>query len=224
MKNILVKFPSRSRPQKFLSTIKGYIANANNIDNIEFIISIDDDDSSMSGVKEELKEHRNIYVYSGAYSNKVGAINRDMDKALSDWDILVLASDDMIVQIQGWDDILRSEMEECFPDMDGVLWHNDGYVAMRLNTMCILGKRYYDRFGYIYHPEYTSLWCDNLFTDIANILGKQKYFPEVLFKHEHPGHTRMPYDAQYSYTESFYEADRQVYERHRTDNYKLILG
>jgi hypothetical protein len=77
-------------------------------------------------------------------------------------------------------------MTEHYPDTDGVLWFNDGYQGNRLNTLCILGKKYYDRFNYIYHPDYISVWCDNEFMDVANLLGKQIYFDDIIIRHEHP--------------------------------------
>ena len=64
-------------------------------------------------------------------------------------------------------------MTELYPNTDGVLWFNDGNQGNRLNTLCILGKKYYERFNYIYHPDYTSLWADNEFMDVANLLNKQ---------------------------------------------------
>lgn len=218
---LLVKFPTRSRRQKFIGVVKGYLENSNTPDNIEFVVSIDSDDVSMLGIEEHLKEYNNVFIHSGVSLNKINAVNRDIDKALSDWDILVLASDDMICQVKGWDDILVSEMQEHFPDTDGILWHNDGYVQERLNTMCILGKKYYDRFGYIYHPDYASLWADNEFMEVGNKLGKQKYFPQVLFKHEHPSHTGVGGDAQYAHTESFNWVDGGVYQRRKGMNFGL---
>ena len=59
-------------------------------------------------------------------------------------------------------------------------------IRDRLNTLCILGKKYYDRFGYIYNPEYISVWSDNEFMDVGNILEKQTYFDEVIIQHQHP--------------------------------------
>ena len=103
-----------------------------------------------------------------------------------DFDIVLLASDDMVPMVKGYDTIIKNRMKETYPDTDGVLWFNDGYKGKELNTLCILGKKYYDRFGYIYHPSYNSVWCDNEFMDVANILGRQTYFNEVIIRHQHP--------------------------------------
>ena len=59
-----------------------------------------------------------------------------------------------------------------YPDTDGVLWFNDGFQGNRLNTLCILGKKYYERFNYIYHPDYISLYCDEEQTNVARNMNK----------------------------------------------------
>jgi hypothetical protein len=75
---------------------------------------------------------------------------------ISDWDILVVMSDDMVCVTHGWDDIIRQDMNENFPDTDGVLHYNDGNQKANVMTMSIIGRKYYKRDGYIYNPEYQS--------------------------------------------------------------------
>jgi hypothetical protein len=91
-------------------------------------------------------------IVVGRSCGKIGAINRDMDLA-PPFDILLLASDDMIPIVKGYDRIIRDNMPL---DTDRVLHFNDGHRTDSLNTLCILGKKYYDRFGYIYYPEYKT--------------------------------------------------------------------
>jgi hypothetical protein len=142
----------------------------------------------------------------------------------------------MVCIQQGWDSILKAEMATEFSDTDGVLWHWDGDKNTRmaymgssdqykmkggLNTMCILGRKYYERFNYIYHPEYRSLFCDNEFTEVANNLGKQKYFDLVLFKHEHFSNTPgLRQDALMMRTQSFYSIDNLTFQRRKQLNFK----
>ena len=76
-------------------------------------------------------------------------------------------------------------MKTNYPDTDGILWFFDGW-RKDLNTLCILGRKYYERFGYIYNPEYNSFWSDSEFTDVGNILNKQKFIDKVIIRHLHP--------------------------------------
>lgn len=184
---VLIKFPTRGRKNKFFNVLKKYQNLAENLNNITFLISIDEDDVDMNNPDslEILSSFKNCNVVVGKSNSKIHAVNRDIDK-VSDWDIVLLASDDMVPQVKGYDQIIINKMLENYPDTDGVLWFNDGYQGNKLNTLCILGKKYYERFGYIYFPEYKSTWCDNEFMSVANLLGKQTYFNEVIIKHEHP--------------------------------------
>jgi hypothetical protein len=92
----------------------------------------------------------------------------------------------MTPKVKGYDNIIRNKMKEHYPDTDGILWFNDGHQGTTLNTLSILGKKYYERFNYIYYPEYKSMWSDNEFMLVGNILEKQTYFDEVIIEHEHP--------------------------------------
>jgi hypothetical protein len=219
---ILLKMPTRQRPQKFLSVLKKYADLITLKDQVKILVSYDTDDRTMTpAVIDQAKAiYQNIELVSGYSVGKIHACNRDV-AASKDWDIVVLASDDMLPQVKGWDKHISEMMQKHFPDTDGVLWFNDGYTFDKLNTMCILGRKYFDRFGYIYHPSYLSLWCDNEFTEVANTLRKQKYFPLVLFKHEHPANTGAGHDALYSVNEAFYHQDMANYYNRKAINFGL---
>ena len=191
---LLIKFPTRERPNKFFNVLKQYYDLMDDKSNYQFVISCDSDDKTMNNEKaiNAFKTYPNLNYHFDNNENKIVAINSNLDKY--DFDIVLLASDDMIPRVKGYDTIIRNKMKKYFPDNDGVLWFNDGFVHTRLNTLCILGKKYYDRFGFIYNPVYKSECCDNEFMGIANMLRKQIYFPECIIAHEHPangfGHHR----------------------------------
>jgi hypothetical protein len=219
---ILVKFPTRGRKDKFFGTLMKYQRMCNNIDNLKFLISIDSDDQSMNNKEtfEILETFRNVNVILGLSKSKIDAVNRDIDSE-DDWDIILLASDDMIPIVKGYDDIIIENMKKFYHDTDGVLFFNDGFQKNKLNTLCILGKKYYKRFNYIYHPEYKSTWCDNEFMDVANILQKQTYFDQIIIKHEHPdwGYGKSDIIHQKNYQNWNY--DKLLYEKRKKLNFEL---
>lgn len=184
-KKILYKFPTRQRPEKFKSTLDTYYRMMNGC-NFEFVVTADSDDESMnsSEIAEYLSKKPRLGIFFGQSKTKIEAINNDVDRC-KNWDILVLVSDDMIPQVHGFDDIIRKEMLKHYPDGDGVLWFYDGF-RKNINTLCVIGRKYYERFGYIYHPSYITACCDNEFTEVANSLGKQTFINQVIIKHEHP--------------------------------------
>ena len=183
---LLVKFPTRNRKNKFFKVLRQYQNLCEDLDNTYFLITLDNDDESMnsSDVEDIFNTFKNVKVIYGTSNSKIHAVNRDIE-LVNDWDIVLLASDDMTPKVKGYDNIIRNKMKEFYSDTDGILWFNDGHMGNKLNTLCILGKKYYDRFGYIYHPEYKSVWSDNEFMLVGNILGKQTYFEQVIFKYMH---------------------------------------
>jgi hypothetical protein len=107
-------------------------------------------------------------------------------------------------------------------DLDRVLFFNDGYLGRKLNTMCIMGRKYYERFGYIYHPSYQSLWCDNEFMIVADKLDKQDYFDLCLFKHEHfSTNQAVKCDALMNHNQKFYHSDKRNFDKRQANNFDL---
>jgi hypothetical protein len=182
---LLIKFPTRGRPEKFFEVLDIYYNFLFDIDKTIFQITIDEDDTLMNNnnVINKLKNYKNLSYNIGISGTKIASVNRDI--IVGDWDILLLASDDMIPIKNGYDDIIRKYMIDKYPDTDGVLWFNDGN-RKDLNTLSILGSKYYQRFNYIYNPDYKSLWADNEFMTVANILNKQTFYDEVIIHHQHP--------------------------------------
>lgn len=218
---LLIKFPTRSRPDKFFSVLNKYYDLLDDLENTRFIVSCDVDDETMNceSSKQKLIKYQNLEFHFSNNKNKIEAVNANMND--DNYDIILLASDDMIPQENGYDTIIRQSFKKFFPDTDGVLWFNDGYQGTRLNTLCILGKKYYQRFGYIYNPTYVSLWCDTEFTDVSKILNKVKYIPHVIIKHEHPVWLGEKWDDLQIKNDSFNNVDRINYDSRKEKNFYL---
>ena len=166
---ILLKCPTRSRPERVVSTLSRYIALAAHPEQLGVCISCDTDDPTMTpAVDIRLGKllaptawHR---IFRSANTSKIEACNANMHEVDWDWQIVVLVSDDMIPQIKGWDDVIRNHMLARFPDTNGILWFNDGFQGEKLNTLSIYGRAMYNEFGHLYHPDYKSLFCDTELT------------------------------------------------------------
>jgi len=219
---LLIKFPTRARKNKFLVTLRKYYTFLSKKHDVHFLISMDEDDVEMNNdfVREVLNTYENLTYYYGNSKTKVEAINVDLDKH-TDWDIVVLASDDMIPQLKGYDDVIIENMKSNFPDTDGILFFNDGFKKNELNTLCILGKKYYDRFGYIYQPDYKSVWCDNEFMEVGNLLGKQVYIDNVIIKHEHPDWGYGKRDFIHTTNLNNLSHDESLYRRRKENNFYI---
>lgn len=222
---ILLKCPTRSRPQRVIATLSAYVRLANRRDLLGVAVSCDEDDSSMTRnlVQEEL--HRCLaplawhQVFVGPNKTKIQACNANMNDIPWHWDIVVLVSDDMIPQVQGYDDVIRSHMTAKFPNTDGILWFNDGFQGEKLNTLCIYGRAMYNSFGYIYQPEYKSLFCDTELTDRCrgDLASKTAYIPYCIIRHEHPGTGfAQVMDSLYASNQKHWNDDMYTYIRRKT--------
>ena len=107
---ILYKYPTRDRILKFSKCLNRYLAFASS-KNHEFVITMDIDDSVMNcrDVKDNLDSIPNLQYFYGNNKSKIEAINANIPT--TDWDILVLISDDMIPEIEGFDNIIESTLD-----------------------------------------------------------------------------------------------------------------
>jgi hypothetical protein len=216
---ILLKFPTRSRPQQAMRVIQQYSNMAINPKSIGVAMSCDSDDDSMTRtlVKDEFDRILGQFgwhqIYYGNSKTKIEACNADMEKIEYAWDIVVLVSDDMVPIVRGYDDVIRSHMIASFPNTDGILWFNDGHQEDKLNTLSVMGRTMYQSFGYIYHPSYKSFYCDTEFTDLCKTTLKSKclYSPTCIVRHEHPGNGYGGFDSLYQ--------KNQLAWTHDMDNY-----
>jgi ribosomal protein L31 len=202
-------FATRNRPQRMAEAIGTIIALSAD-QNYTIGLTIDDDDSTTLNSHQlvDVLQSEQIKVNPGRSSSKVHAINRGM----AGWsgDIVVNISDDMRFIKRGFDgDIIQAFQGE----RDQFIHFPDGHVNQVLPTMSIMDRSYHERFNYIYHPDYKSLWCDNEAMDVAQQLGRYKYIDLQIFSHEHPAWTGEPADALLMHTESFFEIDQETYQR-----------
>ena len=226
---ILFKYASRSRNEKFFDGLDNILNNLNDLNNFCILCSLDADDETMNNqqsikrITEYVKKYpANIVVKFGKSKNKIDAINRDVNdfKERFNFDILVNFSDDMQFIVQSFDKTIREKFYIAYPNLDGNIYFNDGFVGDAISTMSIIGRKYYDKFNYIYHPSYHSLWCDNEYTMVAKTEKKIVYFDEKIYIHNHPANIGGFIDSQLMKTESFNEIDRDNFNKRLTNNFK----
>jgi hypothetical protein len=226
-------FPSRSRPVKFFAALDN-IRSMSHSGNYEVIAKLDDDDKQFTQrFKDRLSEYPEVIVKWGKSKNKVHAVNRDIEGMTGE--ILLCHSDDMVFIKKGFDDFIRGQyydIKEVHTDcgviksyspngFNGLLHLPDGYAGARVCTYSIMHVNYYKRFGYIYNPEYISMWCDNEATTVAKMLNKYKYVNEQIFQHEHPVLGHVPKDEMYINDGKLYRSEEKIYKKRESQNFGL---
>lgn len=221
---ILYKNTSRSRPDNLKRTLLNIQEMALNPDYL-ICLTLDEDDKTVNN--PEFKEWLNLnfglelHTFWGQSKNKVDAINRDL-KHFTSWDILINVSDDQIFTVKGFDTFIIAMFETHGLDM---FLHfrdiNHPLPGDQLSTMSIMGKTYFDRDGYIYHPSYKSLWCDNEATEHAKLRGCYRFNSEPICDHLHPAWGKAKMDSQYQKTEHrlVHLADQKNYQKRKKQGF-----
>lgn len=205
--NLLIKYPSRSRPDKFRAALKN-IYNTIQTENYSILVTVDSDDETMLPLVNEPFPHVTFKVIPPV--SKIYAVNAEMP--LDGWDWCVLMSDDMRFIKTGWDQVMVRNIKNTWGDSLDFFYHcDDGYQGHKLATMSIFGREYYERFFFIYAPCYRSLSCDAEAMYTAMLLKRYKYFPEKLVAHEHPANNKCKSDSLYVRNDKFAKQDAEVY-------------
>jgi len=215
----LFKYPTRGRPEQFKETLNEWIDKLSGKHEYHFFITMDVDDPTMNnGVMWQYLDNvsRKVFYNYGNHASKVEAVNADMDSSLNkDFDILVLVSDDMLPVVKDYDDFIADAMQGYYPDLDGALNFFDGLNGNPdCCTLTIMGRKLYERFGYIYHPSYLGTHCDNEFTDDCREMGKIVWFADCIISHNWRG---SYYDALSQRDTKNFATDRANYEARKEE-------
>jgi hypothetical protein len=214
-------FASRSRPSKFyecLDAVKKLSAS----DNYFVVAKLDNDDEFIEEYKARLAAYPEVSVKWGLSKGKIHAINRDLED-LPPCDIIIVLSDDMIAEYKGFDDEIRQTFKDKFPDCDGIVHTNDGHCREHTMTLTIIGYNLFKQLGYLYYPEYFSIFSDNDLTEMCKLMGKHVYVNKVYFRHFHPIWRMAVWDEQYKRTESRenYRKDGDIFKQRKAINFGL---
>lgn len=160
---ISIIHPSRNRPLQALITAKNWMAKADN--QLEYILSLDVDDKDLEAYRQAF-HMMNIQIIVNKNRSAVDAINKGAE--ISKGDILVTVSDDFDCE-KGWDTELIKKTEG---KADWIAKTND-HMQDWLITLPLMDRVYYNRFGYVYHPEYLHMFADTEMSCVADMLGKR---------------------------------------------------
>lgn len=219
--HILVKYASRSRPKRFAEGMENIWSLAATPKNISVLCNLDDDDPFVEDYRSYMStiKRGEAVVYShGRSRSKVDAINRRPPHWMQ-WDILVNFSDDMRFVVYGWDQLIREGVRCNGPDV--FLHYPDSTAKNMLPTMSVMDRAYYERDGFIYFPDYWSVFCDNEAMEVAKLRGRYVYCGTQIYDHFHPAYGHVPWDEQYERQQAMWGHDETLYKHRCADNFYL---
>lgn len=172
---ISIIHPSRQRPEKSFSTIQKWVQRCSS--EVEVVVSVDIDDPLLTLYQSYYKDTNHKLIVNKNRS-AVDAVNVAAKECTGE--IIVVVSDDFDCNQDWGKHILRTVKDR----KDWVLKANDG-VQKWIITLPILDREYYNRFGYIYHPDFIHMFVDTWFTHQAEVLGKVIRTDTLWFPHLH---------------------------------------
>ncbi|MEX0940426.1 MAG: hypothetical protein WDZ41_03630 [Candidatus Babeliales bacterium] len=223
---LLIKIPTRSRPKQFFEFLNLYFEKLSKEIPYHFLISCDIDDSTMNNPKviEILDKFPHLTYTFSRNRSKIEAYNKDIDKYIDQFDILIVTSDDMEPVVDKFDEIIVQEMLTHFPDFDGVLNFSDGRDPKNFNTYPIMGINYYLAFGYVYYPEYKAFYCDNELAEVSRKLKKEKLYYQTLFLHRYPETEKAQSEKLYVKNMKFWQDDERLYKQRKINNFFITYS
>lgn len=168
--------PSRSRIERSKETIDKWRSRAGQNAEYEIIISIDSDDNQKLEYQLHYGEHYKVLVNDNR--SAIDAINKAAERARGN--IMIVVSDDTDVPQNWYEKIISATNGR----EDFILKVNDG-IQKWIITMPVMDRKYYNRFGYIYQPDYKHCFCDTEMTHVADALKKIIFRDDLRFPHEH---------------------------------------
>jgi hypothetical protein len=161
------------------------------------------------------------WVY-GQSKSKIEACNADLEG--ENGDVLLLASDDMVPVTMAYDKIIFAAFQQVFPTFDGAIKFWDGLRSKEdpLMTLAVMGFSLYQRFGYVYNPEYQSLYCDNEQTEVFQRLGKLRRCDMCIIQNQWSG---QPWNELHPPSENSKKGsgDLEVFNRRKAINFDLEM-
>jgi len=191
-----------------------WLDSAENRANIEIITCIDADDEACKAAFPDA-------VISPA-KTACAAWNEAAKHATGD---IIVVLDDDFHPVSGWDEVICSYMANGAD----ILHVGDKHRKDELICHPIISRRYYETIGYVWHPNFKSVYCDNEFTTRAKAWGyvdaSKGGTVDLGFIHKNPSQNYGVEDevARISNSKERYAHGKAVYERLVSNNVVLAF-
>ena len=178
---------TRGRCKQAVEARRLWFNKAKNPDAIEHIFGLDGDD--MHGALLAVHNH----VVTNGSAGSVAAWNAAAEKAQGQ--VLIQLSDDWNPPMH-WDEIILNAIGDTSESK--VLAISDGHRTDNLLCMAILTRKRYQQQGFMFHPEFFSVYSDDYFTKKAyddRVIVEAR---DIVFEHLHPIFGKAPMDEIYA--------------------------
>lgn len=180
------------------------------------------EESDMKMYTERLAELGPIVrVVPDNYKCYVEAANRIAKVATGD--AMIIAADD-VVPCQDYDVIIEQSFRNFYPTFDGVLKANDLIHTNEetSNTHPVIGRKFYDRFGYVYYPGYFALYADTDLAYACDQVNRMERVPHLVLEHQHHSIGKTPRDFTHEKPLSQNDSGERLFNRRKEEGFPVF--
>lgn len=230
MIKISILHPTFERPQMSYKAFREWSSNASHPNEIEYLLGLDESDRRIREYEEVFSKEKNessvgrFLLNIGPSSCAVQALNRIATMISPTSELIVEVLDDVSC-FKGWDDALFKLLENVnnFEEPKMICTHDGLRDYGVVFTQPIMNRACYNKFGYVIYPEYTSMFADNDFTEVARRTGFIINAPHIMFKHNHYTIGGNPIDSTYQRRNNQEEFNKNhlIYQQRHSRNFDL---
>lgn len=182
-KTISIILPTRKRPEWLSRLIVSIIETSQNTRDIEICARVDYDDIETIETLHSFSNQIDIKISIGTRQTCHGYYWNDAWN-LATGDVLQMSSDDFVYHTQGWDvEILKAINK--YEDKMAFVFGSDGIQEGFIGTHFFIHKRWAEKLGYFVTMKTNVFYHDTWNDEIAKLIGRKVYLPELYFEHKH---------------------------------------
>ncbi len=180
---ISVLVPTRGRPASVARLVDSCDRNA--AGPVEFVFYIDDDDVATEAAVAGIFAARGGLVQPLLGPRIVLSRMWNECAGVAQADVMMHCGDDIVFRTPRWDDLVLEAFDR-FDDRIVFVHGNDLLQRGNLGTHGFLHRRWVEAVGYFVPPYFASDYNDTWLTEVADMIGRRVYLPELVTEHMHP--------------------------------------
>jgi len=207
-----------------MKAAKDFFEKCDRPQDVEYILTVDQADHDKMNCS---------YHHIPQFGDRLYLVNAKRPSNVDGWNLaaanstgrfLITCSDDWFPP-EHWDAGLLKALPcesnnelEHFPHLDGAYALDvDNSDNSNLMAFALVTRTYYERYGYLFHPDYVGLMSDQEFTDVAKRDGVVVNARHLKFRHLNPDSGTVEWDEVYRRHRKLEDLEygQEVYERRK---------
>lgn len=196
---ISILTPTRGRPERLRKFVNSVLETADNPEDVEFIVRIDDDDHSYEGQIFP----KQVKIESGPRKNLAQCFEWERGKG----PFYFNGGDDTVFHTKGWDTKVKEAFDQ-YPDKIALVYGDDGNPNETTNiSLGFVHRNWIEATGRYFPPFFSGDFVDTWLTELADGVGRRHKI-DIYTEHEHPAFGKREQD----------QTDKDKWEKHFRDD------